>query len=311
MSYRLLSRFVVMTPVKYSKSRSGNLERGMHLTGAMARLSSILLCALVAFAACENPETADDTLAAEQVSGAVVNAAELARVVQPLDGSEALAAFDSAAVLAEKIRDAIDKYESAVVRPECITSDTDFATFVELTFDECNTPLNLVAFDGSLRADLALELDGLGEPLVIRFGLSTDRLEITTLRRNVVYTDTDFETRFAVDGASPVEFLGDVTVTELGQTLDISAEASWSVDGNCVTLDGGAQVGGSATGELGTISASVQNLNRCADACPETGDVAVSYGEGTFLRWSYDGSDVVSVSGPRGKQLDVPLACGD
>lgn len=281
----------------------------MQPLASMARVPSILMCALLTAAvACGSADEADDTLATEQVSAAVVNSADLARLVQPLDGSDALATLGDAELVRQKIEDAIDAYQRALIRPDCMSVDTDFSSFVELVFDDCQTLF--VDLDGSLRAELSIDRTAI--PARLEFELSTaplDRLAVATRQREVIYTDSSFTTRFAVLGAAPVEFFGDLTITEGNKTLEVSADASWTVTNSTVTLSAGAQVSGSATGELGTISASVENLVRDPEQCPASGDVQVSYGAGVFLQWSYTGDDSVTVLGPQGKQLDVPLDC--
>jgi len=298
-----------MATHNYLEAGGECLERQMQRIRAVARLSSVSVLLLVAAVGC-GQEDDDDQLAAEQVTAAVEAGADLARLIQPLDGDDRLLGLTAPEVVRQKIVDAIDGYRSAFTRPDCVTFDTDDATFLELFFDDCSAPLGLITLDGSLRAELAIDLDNVGQPLSLTFGIGTDRLEIGTPKR-LIEIAADYQTTHALAGSAPVQFLGELHVNELGETLDVTAEASWSVADGCVTLDAGAQIGGTAVRGLGTISASIAGLSRCRDECPSSGDALVSYGTGTFLKWSYDGSDVVSVFGPQGKQLDVPLSCGD
>jgi hypothetical protein len=54
---------------------------------------------------------------------------------------------------------------------------------------------------------------------------------------------------------------------------------------------------------------SVRDLGDCPSACPTSGDIDISFANGDIISWEFTGAAEVTVTGPRGYTLDVPLSC--
>jgi hypothetical protein len=277
-------------------------------TSAPLALALALVCAL---AACdEEAEDGDDALAAATVAAALDAGGELSRLVVPLEASADLGLLDPIAARARKIGNAINAFRALAGNPGCVTVTSDNLTYLEVAFDQCRIAF-VLTLDGSLRASVAIETSGV-TPVGLTVALAIPRLELTGpawSRR--LSGAVELRQRIPPVGA-PVELDGELRLAaDGGPELALSLGAMWTVIGDCVAFTGGAALSGEQLGELGPIALSGEDVRGCRNACPTSGSVELSYGRGALLAWTYTGASTVSVLGPRGKRIQVPLACGD
>jgi hypothetical protein len=271
----------------------------------------LLLALALALPACSGGDDgeSDDALAAGDVAAALDSGSELSRLVVPLEASADLGGLLPDAARARKIQNAILAFRALVASPLCVRVATDSVTFLDVTFDRCRIGL-LFTLDGSLHAGVAIEVTG-GLPSALVVSVNVPSLALAGPLRSRQLSGA-FELRQAISPlATPVELSGDLRfVNDAGAELALSLGAEWTVVNSCVTFTGGAQLSGDLPGALGPIALSGERVQSCRDQCPTAGSVELSYGRGTLLAWTYTGASTVEVRGPRGKRVEVPLACG-
>jgi hypothetical protein len=277
-----------------------------------ARLASALVAALaLAFAACSDDASADgeaeDVLATGGGATALEASTELSRLFVPLEASADLAMLGPDAARARKVQDAATAFRGLVTDPACVTVTTDAATYLDVAFERCRLAL-LLTLDGSLHAGVAIEAAG-GVPSRVVASVTIQGLVLTgPLRTRRLSGALELRQVIQPQGA-PVEVEADLGLAGDAGTVALRLAGERTVDGECVTLTGGAQLSGEPLGELGPIALSGQQVRRCRDACPVSGSVELSYGRGTLLAWTYTGAETASVIGPRGKRIEVLLPC--
>jgi hypothetical protein len=284
--------------------------RAARRTSAHLALALALALGLALGACVEDPADGGDTLAAGNVAAALDAGGELSRLVVPLEASADLGLLDPTAARARKVQNAIDAFRALVADPACVKVTTDNLTYLDVTFDRCRIAL-LLSLDGSLRASVAIEVAGV-TPVGVVGSVTIPSLVLTgPLRSRRLSGELELHHRISPLGA-PVELDGELRVSPDGAgELSLSLGAAWTVTGDCVSLTAGAELSGAPLGELGPIALSGEGVRVCRNACPTAGSVELSYGRGALLAWTYTGASTVSVIGPRGKRVEVPLACGD
>ena len=279
------------------------------------RLASRLALAL-ALAACNDgdgadaEDAADDVIAAGNVAAALDSGSELSRLVVPLEASPDLGGLGPDVARALKVANAIVAFRALATNPLCMKVSTDNATFLDVTFDRCRIGL-LFTLDGSLRAGVAIETaGGLPSRLAVSVAIPSLALSGPAMSRRL---SGEFVLRQAIPPqGAPVEFEGDLRfATETGGEVALALGAEWTVANNCVTFTGGAQLSGGLLGPVGPIALSGEDVRGCRNQCPTAGSVELSYGRGNLLAWTYTGESTVTVTGPRGKRVEVSLACGN
>jgi hypothetical protein len=280
-------------------------------TSARLAFASVLALAF-ALGACpgDDDTEAQDELAASHVAAALESGGVLARVVVPLEASVDLGGLNPDQARVAKILSARDSFRA--LNPLCVQVATDLLTYVDVQFDRCRIlPLALgVTIDGSLRAELSVEpAGGLAGRLVVSVRIAS--LEVTGPRRSRRLSG-EFQLRHTIPPqGAPVEFTGELqSADETGAAVAVSLGASWKVDNGCVTFNGGAHLEGDLLGALGPIALSGEQIQTCRNQCPTAGSVELAYGSGSLLVWTYTGADTVTLIGPRGKRVEVALACG-
>jgi hypothetical protein len=278
--------------------------------------TSVCLGLALALSACsgddgdDSADTADDALAAGNVAAALDSGSELSRLVVPLEASPDLGGQGPDVARALKVANAIAAFRVLATNPLCVRVATDNATFLDVTFDRCRIGV-LFTLDGSLHAGVAIESAG-GVPSRLAVSVAIPSLVLSgpALSRRL---SGEFELRQAIPPqGAPVELEGDLRfATETGGEVALALGAEWTVVNNCVTFTGGAQLSGGLLGPLGPIALSGEGVRGCRNQCPTAGSVELSYGRGKLLTWTYTGESTVTVSGPRGRRVEVPLACGD
>jgi len=291
--------------------------RAIHCLAARRspRAAAIFAVAALALAACtdDGDSAEDDTAAAGHVAAALDSGSELSRLFVPLQASSDLGGLGPDAARARKVQAAAIAFLALVTRPLCVTVMTDSLTYLEVTFDRC--PVGLVfTLDGTLRAGVAIEAAG-GVPSAVVATVAMRELTLTGPQRTQrLDGEVELRQRISPQGAPaelPAELIGELRYSvDSEPELALSFGTEWTVVNDCVTLTGGAQLSGEALGPLGPIALSGDRVQSCRGQCPTAGTVELSYGHGSLLEWTYTGASTVSVIGPRGKRVEVPLACG-
>lgn len=109
-----------------------------------------------------------------------------------------------------------------------------------------------------------------------------------------------------------------------GHTIELPAglfaaesSASWLVDDDdCVTMDLDARLtllepADDLDREVGDIALAAKDVHRCRAECPSAGEVTLTYGAGSILRWTYNEGGEVDVIGPRGRLFTATLPCAE
>ncbi len=278
-----------------------------------AQLAPALALALAfALPACSDDGgdgSGDAALAAGNAATALEAGGELSRLVVPLEASADLGLLDPIAARARKVQNAITAFRALAANPACVTVATDNLTYLDVRFDRCRIAL-VLTIDGSLRASVAIDASGV-TPVAVVTSVTIPGLVLEgPLRSRRLSGELELRQRIPPSGA-PVELDGELRVApDGGGELALSIGAAWTVTGDCVTLTAGAELSGEPLGELGPIALSGEDVRGCRNACPTSGAVELSYGRGALLAWTYTGASTVSVIGPRGRRVQVPLACG-
>jgi hypothetical protein len=284
-----------------------------------ARHSSLALAAALALAcalpACAGGDGDDgdsdgegDARAVGQVAAALDAGGELSRLFVPLEASADLGLLGPDVARARKVQNAITAFRALVANPTCLGIVTDGATFLDLTFDACRIAL-VLTLDGALHAGVAIESAG-GTPTAVIVSVSTPGLALAgPLRTRRLAGELELRHPIRQLGA-PVELDGDLQLSaDDNPPVTASIGAAWTVTGDCVKITAGAQLAGELLGPIGPIALSGDGVQRCRDECPTAGSVELSYGRGKLLAWTYTGAGTAIVIGPRGKRVEVPLAC--
>ena len=269
----------------------------------------VIALAIIGCGADDGDTTEQDTLSTKQTASAVDSGGNLARLMVPLQADSRLFGLNPPEAVARKIADASADLRSRVTNLGCIAINTDSLTYLDVTFDQCGIFL-VGTLDGNISVRLVVEP---GPPSRLVLSIGSEGLTLTT-PQHVFSLRGLFELRqdiLADATPAPVEFDGDIHFTTDGNpTLDLTAFATWTTANNCVELTGGANLSGNALGAIAPIALSAERVQRCDDQCPTGGDIELSWGTGNLLGWTYDGDATVTVTGPRGKRLDVTLPCG-
>jgi hypothetical protein len=257
----------------------------------------------------EDQDGVDHAFAASQVAGALDAGGELSRLVVPLEASADLGLLGPDAARARKVQNAINAFRALVLNSSCVSVVTDNLTYLDVKFDRCRIAL-VFTLDGTLRASVAIETSGV-TPVGIAVSIKPNLTLTSPVRTRFLAGEVALRQRITAFGA-PVEFEGDLRFSpDGGPELAMSLDAAWQVNGDCVTLTSGAQLSSERLGELGPIALSAEGFKACRNQCPTAGSIELSYGRGALLAWTYTGASTVTVRAPRGKRVEVPLACGD
>lgn len=260
---------------------------------------------------------ADSALAAAEASSALAHNLDFVDITDSFAGSELLATLPVRLARARALGDAVGAMLAAVRDVSCVSVDGDQESFVEVSFDACPVGLfRLRELDGVLRAELDFDTAPCGAeecPVAVRFTLITPRLRIgSRLTGRFVELEGSWELRDTLAaGGETTWTAGVVTTDHRDRRQSMSSRASWVVDGACTTMSLDTELSVDGLDELGTIAASARDLTRCANACPASGTVRLAYGLGHILTWRYDGSDVATVEGPRGRRVALALGCDE
>ena len=194
------------------------------------------------------------------------------------------------------------------------------------TFDEsCDGPVRAA---GVLVASVAVEQapceddDGVC-PSGIVWTLRAEGLSLSArLRQFAPVFDGSMVLRSPLVDAEPMTWTtgSDFRMTYDVESISVESEASFFYDRPTQCLEGslaarlrlvpGPEGMDDLDTQIGEIVVEVDDYSKCADMCPERGEVNLLYGFGEVLRWVYDGSEDARVTGPRGREFDVTLPCG-
>jgi hypothetical protein len=177
-----------------------------------------------------------------------------------------------------------------------VVIDTAGPSTLDATFDHCTGSDGRVILDGSLHAELQVT----GDPLTLSYALETDRLIVG--ERTLAGA---WEVHH-VFGEGPSTWSGDLTVTGPDGTLTSSTDASFEVNGLCVTYALDAEV---ETSNGRQLSVHADQVTRCLDACPTSGRVTVDGSAEGSLSWDYDGSGQVTATGSAEGSFVLDLRC--
>jgi hypothetical protein len=281
-------------------------------------LAAVLVTAL-ATSGCMAPED-DERVVVDEASHALASSLDLVGITNSFEVSEALALLPASLARARILLDVRAALLASVANRLCVTVDTvDSATetYVAVTYDDCPAGLlRLIELDGSLRARLELETAPCGTtecPTAVRFTLSTEYLRIGS-RFGTFFTEMEGEWSLhdPLSPGLPTAWDSRYSVrNHLEHSLDLRSRASWLVEGLCVTLNVDADFQVTQREDLRTIAASARDVMQCLGECPSAGVVQIAYGRGKILAWAYTGMDTALVTGPRGRDFEVALPCGE
>jgi hypothetical protein len=282
----------------------------------MRRLA--ILTALVA-AGCGGPSDLEPEieLAAQQALLGVEGSLHATQLMGPFQPALRLTRLPIEEVREQALADVLETFELAVQGDACLELETDAETFVELAFDACAFGLlGLLRVDGTLRADLELEVEPCAAgscAVAVSYEVRAIELAIGNPRapRSLVIDGT-WAYRAELDRAGAQTLVNEVSYTgPAGNRLQISSEATWTVDGPCVNVwsDGRIDLVDDGDALLGGIAASMDGVRRCGAQCPERGEVYLAFARGDVVTWTYTGEDVVTVRAPGGREADVQLDC--
>jgi hypothetical protein len=262
-----------------------------------ARTGIVLSVCLVA-SACGDDQTSGPGSPTEEARSAAVvvdNAAEPAYIGSLFTGS-ASGSADAGDVIA-RIQ---ANLALLFTLPSCtvvsnVVIDTSGPSALDAAFDHC-TVNGQVALDGALHAELEVTDD----PFTISYRFESDGL---TVGERTLAGSWQVHHVF---GEGPSTWSGDLTVTGPQGTTTATTDASFQVDGLCVTYSLDAQVESSDGRDL---EVHADQVTRCLDACPTAGSVHVDGSAEGSLSWSYDGSGSVTATGSAAGSFDLDLAC--
>jgi len=212
-----------------------------------------------------------------------------------------------------------------------LTVETDGVAYVDAAFSNCL--VGDFVFSGSLEANLTVE----GGPCPSDEGTVSEDLCSLSLqwdlgRPEFTITDPNDETASRFSG--PIIIRDSIVDAEAFMTWETAngfslqapggnqyttrSTASWLVDPatRCmdISLDARLELTDSDTqqdGDLdvGEIVVSASDVAYCPTHCPTAGYIEMAYGTGSILSWTYDGTDVVVVTGPGGREFTADLPC--
>jgi hypothetical protein len=261
-------------------------------------------------------------VATEQSVSALMTTGNFAFVTDSFAAPAGLGVIPIGQAPAQVVSDLVGAIRAAVTRLSCVTVETDQATYVEVTLDQCEILFGLLVLHGTFRAELSFESQpcGVGDllecPAAVLFEISTLGFTLDAAHFAVEIAGA-MQLRAPVAAGAPMSWTGDILiVTSQGASLAVSGQATWTRDGVCTTVtgfDAAMTLAGVATtaAELGTIAVSAQDVVRCMGSCPQSGTVHVAWGQGQLASFSYTGADTVLVTGPRGRTVEVTLPCAN
>jgi hypothetical protein len=264
---------------------------------------SLSLSACLFAAACqsdEDPISTDDSALEEARTAAVTvdNASEPAYVGSLLTGSASASAGNDAGGVIAAVQ---ANLALLFALPSCtvisnVVIDTSGPSSLDVTFDSCTDADGNLLLDGSLHAKVAVS----GDPLTLDYSLETDGL---TVGDRTIAGAWDVH---HVLGEGTSTWSGDLTVDGPDGTLTSSTDATFAVNGLCVTYGLDADV---QTPSGRSLSVHADQVTRCLDACPTSGSVQVTGGAEGALSWTYDGTGSVTATGSANGSVVIDLSC--
>jgi hypothetical protein len=182
--------------------------------------------------------------------------------------------------------------------PECVVIDTDNATFLHVTFDQCLIR-NRVIVSGSLLAEASIGAENATATL------STSDLSISGVSGEHSASVSGLWTVSAPIAGGAVNIDGQLSIAGASRAFEMSLSASAESDGECVSLS----LDASVSGPRGIRSVSIDGYEHCPGQCPASGTVTIVRPLGGELSWTYSGAGPVMVTGPRGKEFEMTLPC--
>jgi len=297
---------------------------------------AVLLAATLS--ACEGDAPGDDPLidtrsadpvVALRSGSALTAAATLAKFGQAFRaneqsvvdiGPEALATIQFNVVVATLEQ----YYEHSLGCPPEGRLTTDGLSLTATFDDTCD---GLIHAEGVLVASVEVEQEPCDDddgmcPSGIVWTLQTEGLSLSNrFRQFTPIFDGSMALRSPLVDAEPMTWStgSDFRITFDIATISVESEAAFFFDRPSQCLDGslaarlhlvpGPEGMDDQDARIGEIVVEVDDYSKCADMCPESGEVNLLYGYGEVLRWFYDGSEDAHVTGPRGREFDVMLPC--
>jgi hypothetical protein len=266
----------------------------------MSNRIALALSACLVASACQSDEDTDLPTAereAETAALAVDNAAEPAYVGSLFTGSASAAASTDVGSVIAAVQANLALLFSL---PSCtvitnVVIDSDGPSSLDATFDDCTGADGRLLLDGSLHAEISVS----ESPLTLAYAFETDGL--TVGERTIA---GGWEVRHIFGEGST--WSGDLTVTGPDGTLTSSTEASFAVNGLCVTYALDAEV---HTSNGRSLVVHADQVTRCLDACPISGRVEVTGTAQGALSWDYDGTGSVTATGSAGGSFELDLRC--
>lgn len=179
--------------------------------------------------------------------------------------------------------------------PSCVTVSPG-ATDITVTLSSCTTVRGGLPVDGAIHASVALDASGAS------YSLGADSITVgsTTLAGswNLTAPSAGADGDYAWSGTFDIQ-------GPLGGEVSGQSDASWTTADSCVTYSGSLEL----DGRLASTQVQVSDMVRCGSMCPLSGSGQVTSSARGTMSWTYDGSDMVSVTGQAGNTIDIDLDC--
>ncbi|MEZ4400568.1 MAG: hypothetical protein R3B06_11150 [Kofleriaceae bacterium] len=263
--------------------------------------TSSLLVPLAAGACVE----AEGDAEAEQASLVVESTADATVVTR-------LVTVDAAAVAGRPVAEAFPALVDALTArlgadltaPACAQVTSDQRSYVEVTFDRCTGPRGLAELTGTVRAEVNLVTTPCGPTACV--AALDYRVATTGLTVNATALDGAWTVRapLATSAGATYQWDGELTIAGPRRTVHATSSAQVTLADGCASYAATATL----TGAARAITVAAVGVTRCLDACPTAGTVTVGATRGE-LSWTYRGDGTATVTGPRGREFDVTLAC--
>ena len=250
--------------------------------------------------ACSGSGSASDDPATDSAQSAVTASggdSEMATMSADLIAAGDLSSDGGTSLDAQLTASIEARAEVVFTDPSCVTVAPG-ASDLTVTFASCTTVRGGLPVDGAIHASVALDASGAS------YSLGADAITVgsTTLAGSWNLTapaagagsDGDYAWSGSFDVQGP-----------LGGEVSGNSDAGWTTADSCVTYSGSLEL----DGRLASTQVQVSNMVRCGGMCPLSGSGQLSSSARGTMTWTYDGSDVVSVTGQAGNTIDIDLDC--
>jgi hypothetical protein len=240
---------------------------------------------------------------------------------------EALSEAQQRPLAIAAVRDNIQTLLDLTVCKTELTTTSDDMTFLEMSIEECFSGPDEGGFDGVLRVDLDIGEVVCSEATpcaALRWTLTSPDSErpfrVIGVQRNG-HVEWTLPSLLSVpfDVAEAKHFEADqleTVNTELDKRLGFKTRMNWISSDSCLTVTMnntsfeliGSPLPAEESDAL-PIFTRAEDVVTCLAECPRSGDVVLSFGDGTLLGWAYNQTPSIEVRGTDGAPFQAELDC--